>query len=121
MTPVESSALRDRPDVPQRPFISEVPMNLSASPGTVEEILPSAVPDGTRPLLTFYDDATGERTELSAAALGSWAAKTANLLLDGCGLRAGDRAAVLLPAHWQTAAVLGALLTDVRPGIKKLI
>jgi uncharacterized protein (TIGR03089 family) len=33
-------------------------------------------------------------------------AKTANLLVDGAGLGPGDRAAVLLPPHWQTAAVL---------------
>lgn len=58
------------------------------------------------PLLTYYDDATGERAELSAAALGGWAARTAGLLRDGCGLGPGDRAAVLLPPHWQTAAVL---------------
>jgi uncharacterized protein (TIGR03089 family) len=59
-----------------------------------------------RPLLTFYDDATGERTELSASALSGWAARTAGLLRDGCGLGPGSRAAVLLPTHWQTAAVL---------------
>ena len=59
-----------------------------------------------RPLLTYCDDATGERTELTAAALGSWVARTAGLLRDGCQLTAGDRAAVLLPPHWQTAAVL---------------
>lgn len=58
-----------------------------------------------RPLLTYYDDATGERTELSAATLGNWVVKTANLLGE-CGLGPGDRAAVLLPPHWQTAAVL---------------
>jgi uncharacterized protein (TIGR03089 family) len=57
-------------------------------------------------MLTYYDDATGERTELTAAVLGSWAARTAGLLREGCGLAAGDRAAVLLPPHWQTAAVL---------------
>jgi uncharacterized protein (TIGR03089 family) len=57
-------------------------------------------------MLTFYDDATGERTELSGATLANWVAKTANLLVDGCGLGPGDRAAVLLPPHWQTAAVL---------------
>jgi uncharacterized protein (TIGR03089 family) len=62
--------------------------------------------DPDRPLITFYDDATGERTELSAAALGGWAGRTANLLVDGCGLAYGGRAAVLLPPHWQTAAVL---------------
>jgi uncharacterized protein (TIGR03089 family) len=57
-------------------------------------------------LITYYDDATGERTGLSAGELGDWAAATAALLTDGCGLRAGSRAAVLLPPHWQTAAVL---------------
>jgi uncharacterized protein (TIGR03089 family) len=59
-----------------------------------------------RPLLTYLDDATGERVDLSAAALGGWAARTANLLRTGCGLGVGSRAAVLLPPHWQTAAVL---------------
>jgi uncharacterized protein (TIGR03089 family) len=59
-----------------------------------------------RPLLTYYDDATGERAELSAVALGGWAARTASLLREGCGLGTGSRAAVLLPPHWQTAAVL---------------
>jgi uncharacterized protein (TIGR03089 family) len=62
--------------------------------------------DPTRPLLTYYDDATGERTELSGATLDNWVAKTANLLVDGCGLGPGDLAAVALPPHWQTAAVL---------------
>jgi uncharacterized protein (TIGR03089 family) len=69
------------------------------------------------PLLTFYDDATGERTELSAVTLANWVAKTANLLRDDVGVLPGDRVAVLLPMHWQTAAVLlgcwsaGALVT----------
>ncbi len=62
--------------------------------------------DPARPLITYYDDATGERTELSVATLDNWVAKTANLLVDGCGLVPGDRAVALLPAHWQTAAVL---------------
>jgi uncharacterized protein (TIGR03089 family) len=59
-----------------------------------------------QPLITFYDDATGERTELSAATLANWVAKTANLLVDGLGLTAGDAALVRLPPHWQTAGVL---------------
>jgi uncharacterized protein (TIGR03089 family) len=62
--------------------------------------------DPARPLITYYDDATGERTELSVATLDNWVAKTANLLVDGCGLVPGDQAVALLPAHWQTAAVL---------------
>ena len=63
-------------------------------------------PDLTRPLLTWYDDATGERTELSGATLANWGAKTANLLTDEVGAAPGDAAGVLLPPHWQTAAVL---------------
>src|SRR4051794_1415385 len=62
--------------------------------------------DPARPLLTWYDDTTGERTELSGATLANWVAKTANLLVDGAGLAPGDTAAVLLPPHWQTAAIL---------------
>lgn len=62
--------------------------------------------DPTVPLLTFYDDATGDRTELSGATLDNWVAKTANLLVDGTGLDHGDTVAVLLSPHWQTAAIL---------------
>jgi uncharacterized protein (TIGR03089 family) len=58
------------------------------------------------PLLTYYDDATGERVELSATALGEWAARVAGLLREGCGLGGAGRAAVLLPPHWLTAAAL---------------
>ncbi len=58
------------------------------------------------PLLTFYDDATGSHTALTAAELGSWASRTAALLASGCGLGPGSRVAVLLPPHWQTAAAL---------------
>lgn len=65
-----------------------------------------AAAEADRPLLTYCDDATGERAELSAAALAGWASRTAALLHDGCGLGAGARVAVLLPPHWQTAAVL---------------
>jgi uncharacterized protein (TIGR03089 family) len=74
---------------------------------TVVEAFSSTITlDPTRPLVTFYDDATGERAELSGATLANWVAKTANLLIDGVGLSPGDIAAVKLPPHWQTAAVL---------------
>jgi len=62
--------------------------------------------DPVGPRITYYDDATGERIELSAATLANWAAKTGNLLRDELGAGPGSRVAVLLPAHWQTAAVL---------------
>jgi uncharacterized protein (TIGR03089 family) len=62
--------------------------------------------DPVGPRITYYDDATGERIELSAVTLANWAAKTANLLRDELGAGPASRVAVLLPAHWQTAAVL---------------
>lgn len=62
--------------------------------------------DPVGPRITYYDDATGERIELSAVTLANWAAKTGNLLRDELGAGPSSRVAVLLPAHWQTAAVL---------------
>jgi uncharacterized protein (TIGR03089 family) len=59
-----------------------------------------------RPLITFYDDATGERVELSGTTTANWAAKAANLLREECDIEPGTPVALLLPAHWQTAAVL---------------
>lgn len=74
---------------------------------TVPELLSVAIAaDPSRPLITFYDDETSERTELSGLTLTNWVAKTANLLVDGCGLGPGSVARVRLPAHWQTAAIL---------------
>jgi uncharacterized protein (TIGR03089 family) len=62
--------------------------------------------DPAGPRITYYDDATGERIELSTATLANWAAKTGNLLRDELGAGPASRISVLLPAHWQTAAVL---------------
>ncbi|WP_250001050.1 TIGR03089 family protein [Actinoplanes sp. M2I2] len=74
---------------------------------TIPQVLAAAVRrDPASPLLTFYDDASGDRTELSGATLDNWVSKTANLLVDGLGLGSGDTAAVTLPPHWQTAAIL---------------
>jgi uncharacterized protein (TIGR03089 family) len=56
-----------------------------------------------RVLLTFYDDATGERAELSVATFANWVAKTANLCRDDLGLDVGARVAIALPLHWQAA------------------
>ena len=76
-------------------------MNLTAA---VLDPFMAANPAGPR--ITYYDDATGERIELSTATLANWAAKTGNLLRDELGAGPQSRVAVLLPAHWQTAAVL---------------
>ena len=62
--------------------------------------------DPAAPLITHYDDATGERVELSAVTLANWVAKTANLLQDEFDVGPGSTVAVALPVHWQTAAVL---------------
>jgi uncharacterized protein (TIGR03089 family) len=62
--------------------------------------------DPVGPRFTYYDDAVGERIELSAVTLANWAAKTGNLLRDELGASSASRVAVLLPAHWQTAAAL---------------
>jgi len=69
-------------------------------------LTPLLAADPKGPRITYYDDAVGERIELSAATLANWAAKTANLLRDELGAGPGTRVAMLLPAHWQTAAVL---------------
>src|ERR1700730_16678532 len=58
--------------------------------------------DPARPLVTFYDDAAGERIELSAKTFDNWVAKTANLLVDGLDAEPGERVAIALPRHWQT-------------------
>jgi uncharacterized protein (TIGR03089 family) len=72
-------------------------------------LAPVLAADARRPLITFYDDATGERLEFSGETLANWIAKTANFLRDECDIEPGARVAVLLPAHWQTAvALLGA-------------
>src|SRR5262249_10238292 len=73
-------------------------------PLIVPELLKTA--DPVRPLVTFYDDATGERIELSATTFGNWVAKTANLLVDELDAEPGDRIALDLPPHWQTAVWL---------------
>ena len=76
-------------------------------PTLTEALLdPLLARDGKGPRVTYYDDATGERIELSTVTLANWAAKTANLLRDELGAGPGSRVAVLLPAHWQTVAVL---------------
>ncbi|WP_406816834.1 TIGR03089 family protein [Mycobacterium sp. M23085] len=62
--------------------------------------------DPVGPRITYYDDAAGERIELSGVTLANWAAKTGNLLRDELGAGPASRVAILLPAHWQTAAVL---------------
>lgn len=80
------------------------------SPSTFPALLARLVAeDGSRPLVTFYDDATGERTELSVTTYANWVTKTANLLVEEYLLEEGDTVLVDLPTHWLTAVFLGAV------------
>lgn len=64
----------------------------------------------SRPFVTYYDEAIGERMELSAKSLANWVAKTHHLLGDTLGLGPGDRALLAVSAHWcAVPAMLGCL------------
>jgi uncharacterized protein (TIGR03089 family) len=67
--------------------------------------------DPSSPFVTYYDEATGERTELSAKSLANWVAKTHHLLGDELGLGVGDTALLALPAHWLSVPMLLGCLT----------
>jgi len=64
-----------------------------------------------RPFVTYYDEASGERSELSAKSLANWVAKTHHLLVDELGLGVGDTARLALPAHWISVPILLGCLT----------
>ena len=64
-----------------------------------------------QPFVTYYDEATGERSELSAKSLANWVAKTHHLLGDELGLDVGDHAYLDLPAHWISVPILLGCLT----------
>lgn len=74
-----------------------------------------------RPLVTYYDGATGERTELSVTTYANWVAKTSSLLVEELGLERRGSLLVDLPAHWLTPVFLGAAwnvgLCIVRDGV----
>jgi uncharacterized protein (TIGR03089 family) len=71
--------------------------------------------DPARPFVTYYDEATGERSELSVRSLANWVAKTHHLLGTELGLGTGDTVLVSLPAHWiSVPVVLGCLTAGLR-------
>ena len=89
------------------PPTDPAPGAASTRPPLPADLLAAALRrDPALPLITCYDDAAGERVELSAATLANWVAKTANLLQDEFDVAPGGAVAVALPVHWQTAAVL---------------
>lgn len=58
------------------------------------------VPDASLPLLTYYDQSTGERVELSATTTANWVAKTSNFLVDDLDADGSTRIRVGIPTHW---------------------
>jgi uncharacterized protein (TIGR03089 family) len=60
---------------------------------------------GQRPFVTFYDDATGERTELGWATFDNWVAKTANLLSEELEVEPRSTLLIDLAAHWTTTVL----------------
>ena len=64
-----------------------------------------------RPLVTYYDHATGERVELSVTTYANWVAKTASLLVEEHDLERGQGLHVDLPTHWLGPVFLGAAWT----------
>jgi uncharacterized protein (TIGR03089 family) len=88
------------------------PESASSEPASFEPASPEGLfdrllaADPSAPFLTFYDDSTGERAELSAKSLGNWVAKTHFLLVDSLGLGVGDQAVIRLPVHWLAAPIL---------------
>lgn len=67
--------------------------------------------DGTRPLITFYDERTGERVELSVTTYANWVAKSAGLLAEEHELERGQTLCLDLPIHWLGPVFLGAAWT----------
>lgn len=75
---------------------------------TFPAVLTRLLTDPGRPLLTFYDHAGDERTELSVATYANWVAKTSSLLAEELDVERGDAVRVDLPTHWLGPVFLGA-------------
>ena len=67
--------------------------------------------DPGRPLVTFYDHATGELVELSVTTYANWVAKAASLLVEEADVQRGQRLRIDLPPHWLGTVFVGAALT----------
>ncbi|MFC4784147.1 TIGR03089 family protein [Nocardioides sp. MAHUQ-72] len=67
--------------------------------------------DPGRPLVTWYDHATGERVELSVTTYANWVAKAASLLAEEHDLERGQGLHLDLPSHWLGPVFLGAAWT----------
>lgn len=82
------------------------------TPSTLADALSTRLrADAARPLVTFYDDATGERIELSVVTYSNWVSKTAGLVQDELDVERGGLVLLDLPTHWLGAVWLGAAWT----------
>src|SRR3954454_6745277 len=82
---------------------------MSATMTTFPQVLARLLAhDPGRPLVTFYDEESGERTELSVTTWANWVAKVSSLLAEELEVEHGSRLLVDLPAHWLGTVVLGA-------------
>lgn len=82
-------------------------------------LLRNLAADSARPRVTYYNDATGERIELSGSTVLRWVNKAGNWLQDEMDAGPGSTVRVDLPAdHWRTVYwilatwAVGAVLTD---------
>ncbi len=94
---------RDRRGAPARLTYGEP---VTATPTTL--LADALRVDPARPLLTFHDHRTGERSELSVATFANWVAKTANLVSSELDPDPGAVLSLELPAHWQATVWLQA-------------
>lgn len=75
------------------------------SPVSIVEVLADRVRrDGSRPLLTYYHPAKGERLEFSAKSFANWVDKTANLISEHVddGVFVAGPLSVQHPSHWMS-------------------
>ncbi|MFE6649275.1 TIGR03089 family protein [Nocardioides sp. NPDC057772] len=78
---------------------------MSSFPETLARALRT---DPGGPFVTFYDETSGERQELSTTTYANWVAKASGLLVDEHGLERGDSIRIDLPTHWLATVFLGA-------------
>lgn len=72
-------------------------------PSPTQILRATARTDAVRPRLTWYDQKSGERVELSATSLINWVDKTAHFFAAELDLQPGSRVSISLPRHWLAA------------------
>ncbi|WP_051706811.1 TIGR03089 family protein [Nocardioides aequoreus] len=84
-------------------------MAATPAPTTFPDLLASRLRHAPgAPLVTYYDDATGERTELSVTSYANWVAKHANLWVEELDLEPEESTVLVdLPGHWLVPVLLG--------------